>query len=55
VRLELDGIEVKVSNPDKIFFPRLGKTKLDVVNYYLAVAPGALLGVRPALSQILCG
>jgi bifunctional non-homologous end joining protein LigD len=46
VVLELDGGEVKLSNPDKLFFPRLGKTKLDVVNYYLSVAPGALLGVR---------
>jgi bifunctional non-homologous end joining protein LigD len=46
VVLELDGIEVKVSNPDKLFFPRLGKTKLDVVNYYLSVAHGALHGVR---------
>src|ERR1700731_3055745 len=46
VLLELDGIEVKISNPDKIFFPRLGKTKLDVVNYYRSVAPAALLGVR---------
>jgi bifunctional non-homologous end joining protein LigD len=46
VLLELDGIEVKISNPDKIFFPGLGKTKLDVVNYYRSVAPGALLGVR---------
>jgi bifunctional non-homologous end joining protein LigD len=46
VVLELDGTEVKVSNPDKLFFPRLGKTKLDVINYYLSVAPGALLGVR---------
>jgi len=45
VVLELDGIEVKVSNPDKLVFPRLGKTKLDIINYYLAVAPGVLLGV----------
>ena len=44
--LELDGTEVKLSNPDKLFFPRLGKTKLDVVNYYRRVASGALLGVR---------
>jgi bifunctional non-homologous end joining protein LigD len=46
VVLDLDGVEVKLSNPEKIFFPRLGKTKLDVVNYYLQVAAGALLGVR---------
>ncbi len=46
VVLELDGIEVTVTNPDKIFFPTLGKTKLDVVNYYLSVADGVLRGVR---------
>jgi bifunctional non-homologous end joining protein LigD len=43
--LELNGHEVKVSNPDKIFFPEIGVTKLDLVNYYLAVAPGAIRGV----------
>jgi DNA ligase D len=46
VVLQLDGQEVTITNPDKIFFPGLGKTKLDVVNYYLAVADGALTGVR---------
>jgi DNA ligase D len=44
--LELDGVEVTLTNPDKIFFPQLGKTKLDVVNYYLSVADGVLRGVR---------
>jgi bifunctional non-homologous end joining protein LigD len=43
--LELDGVEVTVSNPDKIFFPKLGKTKLDLVNYYLSVADGVLRGI----------
>ena len=43
--IEIAGREVAVSNPDKIFFPRTGHTKLDVVRYYLAVAPGALRGV----------
>ena len=45
VVLELDGVEVTVTNPDKVFFPRLGKTKLDLVNYYLSVAEAALSGV----------
>ncbi len=45
VVLEVDGIEVTVTNPDKVFFPRLGKTKLDLVNYYLSVADAALRGV----------
>ena len=44
--LELAGHEVAVSNPSKVYFPRAGVTKLDMVRYYLAVAPGALGGVR---------
>ena len=35
-----------MTNPDKVFFPDLGVTKLDVVRYYLSVAEGALRGVR---------
>jgi DNA ligase D len=46
VVLELEGIEVTVTNPNKVFFPAIGKTKLDVVNYYLSVAGGALNGLR---------
>ena len=37
--------EVPVTNPDKVFFPRTGHTKLDLVRYYLAVAPAVLVGV----------
>ena len=44
--LELAGHEVTVSNPGKVYFPRAGVTKLDMVRYYLVVAPGALGGVR---------
>jgi bifunctional non-homologous end joining protein LigD len=44
--LETAGREVAISNPGKVFFPRTGHTKLDVVRYYLAVAAGALGGVR---------
>jgi len=40
------GREVTVTNPDKIVFPDGGHTKLDLVRYYLAVAEGALRGVR---------
>ena len=42
--LEIAGREVAVTNPDKVFFPRGGRTKLDLVRYYLAVADGALRG-----------
>ena len=44
--LEIGGREVSISNPDKVYFPRAGHTKLDLVRYYLAVADGALTGVR---------
>jgi bifunctional non-homologous end joining protein LigD len=56
--LELAGREVSISNPGKVFFPRTGHTKLDMVRYYLAVAPGALGGVggRPmALKRFVNG
>ena len=29
--LDLDGIEVKISNPDKVYFPQAGLTKMDLV------------------------
>jgi bifunctional non-homologous end joining protein LigD len=44
VGLEIEGREVTVSNPHKLYFPEAGITKLEVVRYYLAVAPGALRG-----------
>jgi bifunctional non-homologous end joining protein LigD len=43
--IEVGGIEVTVTNPDKVFFPRVGHTKLDVVRYYAVVAEGALRGI----------
>src|SRR6266480_3609874 len=56
--LEIGGREVSVSNPDKVYFPKAGHTKMDLVNYYLAVADGALRGVagRPmALKRFVDG
>ena len=56
--VEAAGQEVTVSNPDKVFFPRTGHTKIDLVRYYLAVADGAVRGVdgRPmALKRFVNG
>jgi bifunctional non-homologous end joining protein LigD len=56
--VEAAGREVTVSNPDKVFFPRTGYTKIDLVRYYLAVADGAVRGVarRPmALKRFVNG
>ena len=42
--LTVNGREIAISNPRKVLFPDAGYTKLDLVNYYLAVAEGALRG-----------
>jgi DNA ligase D-like protein (predicted polymerase) len=49
--LEVAGREVTITNPDKVVFPAMGLTKLDLVQYYLGVAEGALRGVagRPMI------
>src|SRR5215831_12979885 len=44
--VEVAGRSVPVSHPDKVYFPRTGHTKLDLVRYYLNVADGAIRGVR---------
>jgi len=44
--IEVAGRTVTISNPDKVYFPRTGCTKMDLVRYYLSVADGALVGVR---------
>ena len=46
VELEVAGRTVKVTNPDKVFFPTRGETKLDLAQYFVAVGEGALRGVR---------
>ncbi len=51
IHLDLCGHQVRVSNPRKVYFPKAGITKLELVEYYLAVAEGALRGVarRPMI------
>jgi DNA ligase D-like protein (predicted polymerase) len=56
--VRVSGREVAITNPDKVFFPRTGYTKLDLVRYYLSVAGGAVRGVagRPmALKRFVNG
>ncbi len=42
--LLIEGREVSITNPRKVLFPSAGYTKLDLVQYYLAVSEGALRG-----------
>jgi len=46
VLIEVDGRQLKLSNPDKVLFPRAGFTKRDYVEYLLAIAPTLLPHVR---------
>ncbi len=44
--LTIDGHQVRISNPEKLYFSQQTQlTKLDIVRYFLAVAPGALVGI----------
>jgi bifunctional non-homologous end joining protein LigD len=43
----VEGRQVRITHPDKLYFSRQAKlSKLDLVRYYLSVAPGALAGIR---------
>src|SRR5438128_3908922 len=45
--LSIEGREIRVTHPDKPYFSRQTElSKLDLVRYYLSVAPGALAGIR---------
>ena len=45
--LSIDGREVRITHPEKPYFTKQVKvTKLDLVRYYLSIAPGALNGIR---------
>src|SRR5512146_504002 len=45
--VSIEGHEVRVTHPGKSYFSKQTKlSKLDLVRYYLSVAPGALAGIR---------
>ncbi|HEY1213818.1 MAG TPA: DNA primase small subunit domain-containing protein, partial [Bryobacteraceae bacterium] len=45
--LSIDGHEVRITHPEKLYFSKETRlSKLDLVRYYLSVAPGALAGIR---------
>ncbi len=51
IEVQVGERTVRVSNPDRVYFPDLGATKADLVNYYLAVGPGIVnaLAERPTM------
>jgi bifunctional non-homologous end joining protein LigD len=45
--LSIAGREVRVTHPDKLYFSKQTRlSKLDLVRYYMSIAPGALAGIR---------
>ena len=50
-KIEIAGRSVTITNPEKVFFPEKGYTKLDLVRYYESVAEGAVRGImrRPMI------
>jgi len=46
IELEVGERTVRVSNPDRVYFPAHGETKLDLVNYYLSVGDGIVNALR---------
>lgn len=46
IELEVEGRVVRISNPDRVYFPARGETKLDLVEYYLAVGDGIVNALR---------
>jgi len=46
VEIEVDDRVLKVTNPDRVYFPASGATKLDLARYYLAVGPGIVNALR---------
>ena len=46
ITLDLDGHEVRFTSPSKVVFPERGHTKLDLLEYYLAVADACIAHLR---------
>jgi DNA ligase D len=46
VEIEVGNRMVRISNPDRVYFPVRGETKLDLVGYYLAVGDGIVRALR---------
>ncbi|MBW9215627.1 non-homologous end-joining DNA ligase [Mumia sp. zg.B53] len=46
IEVEVGTRDVRISNPDRVYFPERGETKLDLVNYYLSVGDGIVNALR---------
>ncbi len=53
ITLDVAGHELEISSPEKVYFPQHGQTKLDLIEYYLAIEAPLMraIGGRPTLMQ----
>ena len=51
IELSVEGRDVRISNPDRVYFPDRGETKLDLARYYISVGDGIVraLAERPCM------
>src|SRR6202012_4447109 len=51
IEIEVESRTIKVTNPDRVYFPARGETKLDLINYYLSVEEGIVRALyeRPCM------
>ncbi|HEX5018589.1 MAG TPA: non-homologous end-joining DNA ligase [Actinomycetes bacterium] len=46
IEIEVGDRDVRITNPDRVYFPQLGATKLDLVHYYISVGDGIVNALR---------
>ena len=46
IEIEVGDRDLRITNPDRVYFPATGATKLDLVNYYLSVGDGIVNALR---------
>lgn len=52
IELQVEKRIVKLTNPDKVLFPKVGKTKLDLAQYYTAVGDGIVRALYQRPTQL---
>ena len=53
VVLDVEGFDVRVSSPQRVYFAARGETKLDLVNYYLSVGDGIVRALESTGADLI--
>ena len=52
IEVEAGERVIRISNPDRVYFPQVGLTKRDLVDYYLSVSDGIVRGQQAEIAQM---